>query len=285
MTLQFQDQSQNPLIANLAIFKAYQQSPYLSLKHSAYFQVYEELLSQYRGKSITFVEVGVLNGGSLFMWRNFFGPQARIIGIDFNPLAKRWEQDGFEIHIGSQSSPNFWKTFFSEVGPVDVLLDDGGHTNEQQIVTTHEAIPFIKDGGLLLVEDVHASYFRDFGNPSKYSFINYAKQFVDVVNSRFPGVQPVPQDLFKKAVYSVHFYDSIVGLSIDRTKCFTSSWTSNEGQTFEAEDYRHHDSAARRLNQALIKTFQRVGLKVSMGKFLKLAEGPLVKNRLKRFFK
>jgi len=285
MTLQFQDQSQNPLIANLGIFKAYQQSPYLSLKHSAYFQVYEELLSQYRGKSITFVEVGVLNGGSLFMWRNFFGPQARIIGIDFNPLAKRWEQDGFEIHIGSQSSPNFWKTFFSEVGPVDVLLDDGGHTNEQQIVTTHEAIPFIKDGGLLLVEDVHASYFRDFGNPSKYSFINYAKQFVDVVNSRFPGVQPVPQDLFKKAVYSVHFYDSIVGLSIDRTKCFTSSWTSNEGQTFEAEDYRHHDSAARRLNQALIKTFQRVGLKVSMGKFLKLAEGPLVKNRLKRFFK
>ena len=285
MTLQFQDQSQNPLIANLAIFKSYQQSPYLSLKHSAYFQVYEELLSQYRGKSITFVEVGVLNGGSLFMWRNFFGPQARIIGIDFNPLAKRWEQDGFEIHIGSQSSPNFWKTFFSQVGPVDVLLDDGGHTNEQQIVTTHEAIPFIKDGGLLLVEDVHASYFKDFGNPSKYSFINYAKQFVDVVNSRFPGVQPVPQDLFKKAVYSVHFYDSIVGLSIDRTKCFTSSWTSNEGQTFEAEDYRHHDSAARRLNQALIKTFQKVGLKVSMGKFLKIVEGPLVKNRLKRFFK
>jgi len=285
MTLQFQDQSQNPLIANLAIFKSYQQSPYLSLKHSAYFQVYEELLSQYRGKSITFVEVGVLNGGSLFMWRNFFGPQARIIGIDFNPLAKRWEQDGFEIHIGSQSSPNFWKTFFSQVGPVDVLLDDGGHTNEQQIVTTHEAIPFIKDGGLLLVEDVHAIYFKDFGNPSKYSFINYAKQFVDVVNSRFPGVQPVPQDLFKKAVYSVHFYDSIVGLSIDRTKCFASSWTSNEGQTFEAEDYRHHDSAARRLNQALIKTFQKVGLKVSMGKFLKIVEGPLVKNRLKRFFK
>ncbi|MBT8581165.1 class I SAM-dependent methyltransferase [Polynucleobacter paneuropaeus] len=285
MTIQFQNQTLNPLIANLEIFKAYQQSPYLSLKHSAYFQVYEELLSQYRGKSITFVEVGVLNGGSLFMWRNFFGPQARIIGIDFNPLAKRWEQDGFEIYIGSQSSSDFWKNFFSAVGPVDVLLDDGGHTNEQQIVTTHEAIPFIKDGGLLPVEDVHTSYFKDFGNPSKYSFINYAKQFVDVVNSRFPGVQPAPQARFKKAVYSVHFYDSIVGLSVDRTKCFTSSWTSNEGQTFEAEDYRHHDSAARQLNQALIKTFHKVGLKVSMGKFLKLVEAPLVKNRLKRFFK
>ena len=95
----------NPSLDSLDIYKSYLASPYLSLKHSAYFQVYEELLGKYRNQNITFVEVGVLNGGSLFMWRHFFGPKARIIGIDFNPLAKRWEDDGFEIHIGSQSDP------------------------------------------------------------------------------------------------------------------------------------------------------------------------------------
>ena len=272
-----------PRLQDLEIYKSYLASPYLSLKHSAYFQVYEDLLSKYRNKKITFVEVGVLNGGSLFMWRDFFGPEARIIGVDFNPLAKRWEEDGFEIFIGSQSSPDFWRDFFSSIGMVDVLLDDGGHTNEQQIVTTHQSIPFIKDGGLLIVEDVHASYFKDFGNPSKYSFINYAKLFIDGINARFPGVEVV-KNMFRDAVYSAHFYDSIVAFSVDRRKCFVSSWTSNEGQTFEAEDYRHHDSLARKTNQALIGAFKKVGIKFSMGKFLKLIEGPVVKARLKNYF-
>lgn len=271
------------LLTDLEIYKSYLQSPYLSLKHSAYFQVYEELLSKYRNKPIIFVEVGVLNGGSLFMWRHFFGSQARIIGVDFNPLAKRWEQDGFEIHIGSQSDPQFWQNFFNSIGMVDVLLDDGGHTNEQQIVTTHQSIPFIKDGGLMIVEDAHASYFKDFGNPSKYSFINYAKLFIDGINARFPGVNVV-QNMFRDAVYSAHFYDSIVAFAIDRRKCFTSSWTSNEGKTFEAEDYRHHDSLARRTNQALIAGFKKVGIKFSMGKFLNVVEKPIVKARLKRYF-
>jgi len=163
------------------------------------------------------------------------------------------------------------------------LLDDGGHTNEQQIVTTHQSIPFIKDGGLLIVEDVHASYFKDFGNPSKYSFINYAKLFIDGINARFPGVEVV-KNMFRDAVYSAHFYDSIVAFRVDRRKCFVSSWTSNEGQTFEAEDYRHHDSLARKTNQALIGAFKKVGIKFSMGKFLKLIEGPVVKARLKNYF-
>ncbi len=270
-------------LEDLQIYQSYLQSPYLSLKHSAYFQVYEELLSKYRNKPITFVEVGVLNGGSLFMWRHFFGPQARIIGVDFNPLAKRWEKDGFEIYIGSQSDPQFWTSFFDSVGMVDVLLDDGGHTNEQQIVTTHQSIPFIKDGGLLIVEDVHTSYFQDFGNPSKYSFISYAKLFIDGINGRFPGVKVV-QNIFRDAVFSAHFYDSIVAFSIDRRKCFTSQWTSNEGQTFEAEDYRHHDSMARKTNQALISGFSKLGIKFSMGKFLNMIEKPIVRSRIRRFF-
>ena len=90
--------------------------------------------------------------------------------------------------------------------------------------------------------------------------------------------------MFRDAVYSAHFYDSIVAFSINRAKCFTSSWTSNEGKTFEAEDYRHHDSFARKTNQALIGGFKKVGIKFSMGKFLNLIERPMVKARLKRYF-
>ena len=273
----------NENLNDLEVYKAYLKSPYLSLKHSAYFQVYEELFSPYRNKKIVFVEVGVLNGGSLFMWREFFGVEARIIGVDFNPLAKRWKKDGFEIYIGSQSDPNFWDEFFKSVGAVDILLDDGGHTNEQQIVTTYKSIPFINDGGLLLVEDVHTSYFSDFNNPFKYSFINYAKLIVDGVNARFPGVN-LPQKIFGDAVYSVRFYDSIVGFFIDRRKCFISTWTSNNGKSFDAEDYRHHDSLARKANQVLIAGFKNFGIKFSMGKLLKLIELPYIRYKLRKYF-
>jgi cephalosporin hydroxylase len=240
-------------ISNLEIFKCYQASPYLSIKHTSYFQVYEELLLQYRGKPITFVEVGVLNGGSLFMWRKFFGEQARIIGVDFNPQAKKWEKDGFEIHIGNQADPKFWEEFFASVGKVDIVLDDGGHTNEQQIVTTLQSIPNINDGGLLIVEDVHASYMRQFSNPAKYSFIEYAKNLVDVVNSRFPQLQ-LSKNILRESVYSISFFESIVSFNINRTKCFISAPTSNEGISFDAQDYRQHISRARGI-AAKLKTW------------------------------
>ena len=79
----------------------------------------------------------MIGGGSLFMWRDFFGDKARIIGIDFNPNAKKWASAGFEIFIGNQSDEKFWSEFNNTVGPIDVVLDDGGHTYKQQIIGEH----------------------------------------------------------------------------------------------------------------------------------------------------
>ena len=58
-------------------YKAYKKSPYKSIKHSSYFPVYDHLFGSYIGKEITFVEIGILGGGSLYMWREFFGKKAR----------------------------------------------------------------------------------------------------------------------------------------------------------------------------------------------------------------
>jgi len=105
-------------------------SPYFSLKHGNYFPIYDELLLKFVGQPITFIEIGVLEGGSLFMWRDFFGKNARVIGIDMNPEAAKWREHGFEIFIGDQSSPKFWKELHEKVGSVNVVLDDGGHRND-----------------------------------------------------------------------------------------------------------------------------------------------------------
>ena len=126
-------------------YKSFIKSKYLSLKYKNYFNVYDKLFNKYRNKKITFVEVGVFSGGSLFMWKDYFGKDARIIGIDINPEAEKWKDHGFEIFIGSQSKEKFWKDFYNKVGKIDILLDDGGHHNKEQIISVHSSIPNIND--------------------------------------------------------------------------------------------------------------------------------------------
>lgn len=225
---------------NTTSFAAYKKSPNRSIKHSTYFETYDELFARYRGKPITFVEIGVLGGGSLFMWREFFGEQARIIGIDLNPNAKKWEKDGFEIFIGSQSDEAFWQEVKQAVGPMDVVLDDGGHTYEQQIVTTEMLLDNIKDGGMLVVEDTHTSYMPGFG-PKKYSFMRYVAQMMDRMHYRFSKISG-PTD---NRVWSVQVFESIVAFHINRDASNrVSAVTDNGGAHDNAVDFRHADNSA-----------------------------------------
>ncbi|HEX6162201.1 MAG TPA: class I SAM-dependent methyltransferase, partial [Vicinamibacterales bacterium] len=128
------------------------------VKWRHYFPIYEQLLDKYRGRPITVVEVGVAHGGSLEAWRSYFGPAARIIGIDLDPATRALERDGFEILIGDQSDPAFWRRVLPAIGPIDVLIDDGGHASVEQIVTAAGALPHIADGGIIIVEDTHSAY-------------------------------------------------------------------------------------------------------------------------------
>ena len=228
--------------SNLKLFQIYRNLKRVSLKSDTYFQAYEEMFEKYVGKKITFVEVGVLQGGSLFMWREYFGKDARIIGIDLHPNAKELEKHGFEIFIGSQSDKNFWKDFYSKVGKIDILLDDGGHVNDQQIITLGESINNINDNGLIVTEDVHTSYFKKFGNPSKHSFINYSKYLVDVVNSRFPETKIKKNNDFRNKIHSISFYESIVALKINSKKSLESTvLRNNESESIKVADLRYSD--------------------------------------------
>lgn len=216
-------------------------SPRRSIKHTTYFAAYDDLLSNYRGKPITFVEVGVLGGGSLFMWREFFGPDARIIGVDLNSAARKWENDGFEIFIGSQSDPAFWQDFTAKVGSVDILLDDGGHTYDQQIITFEAMIGNIRDGGILIVEDTHTSYMSGFG-PRRYSFMRFVAHQVDRMNARFG---PFDGPNAERRFWSVRIYESIVAFVINHeASSLRSEATDNGGEDDAAIDMRMTDSTA-----------------------------------------
>lgn len=62
-------------------------------KMSNYFNVYERHFSSFRNKDVVILEIGVANGGSLQMWKNYFGNKAKIYGIDINPTCKNFEEE------------------------------------------------------------------------------------------------------------------------------------------------------------------------------------------------
>jgi SAM-dependent methyltransferase len=182
-------------------------------KWEHYFEVYHRHFARYRGQPCNVLEIGVFHGGSLQMWRDYFGPAARITGVDIKPEAAQFAGEGVDVVIGDQADRGFLRELARRVGPIDVLIDDGGHTMQQQITTLEELYGHVRPDGVVLVEDTHTSYWRGFGgglrNPS--TFMEMSKRLVDDLNawhSMDPhSLSPGP---FTQSTRSIHFYDSIV---------------------------------------------------------------------------
>lgn len=192
-----------------------------------YLDVYDKYFSAYRDREIVFVEFGVSEGGSLELWRSYFGSKARIIGVDINPACRQFGGQGIEVLIGDQADPDFLKKLAEHVGPIDILVDDGGHTANQQITTFEHLYHTVKVPGIYLVEDTHTAFW---GGP--YSDRYDQKSFMDFAFDRcrslqewtmrqaqfrrfgIPPAHRVPARLpvsdFCRLTNSISFYDSIV---------------------------------------------------------------------------
>lgn len=194
--------------------------PLISDKWDPYFEVYERYFTPYVGSESVFVEVGVQNGGSLLMWREFLGPRATIIGIDLDPavlsLQDRYD-DRTHLVIGNQADPQFWQRFFDQFPAVDVFLDDGGHAMNEQIVTFESVWPRLNMGGTYICEDTATSYWRSFNSYLRCpdSFMEYSKRLIDCVNYEQieaedrSKIRYQQKDLVKDLT-SISFYNSMV---------------------------------------------------------------------------
>ena len=245
----------------------------LSSKWSKYFDVYEENFSKFKGKDIIFVEIGVSNGGSLEIWKKYFGSKSRIIGIDINSECKKFEKDNIEIFIGNQSNPNFWENFFQEVGMVDIILDDGGHTNLDQIITTVECVKNINDGGLLLVEDTHTSYMKKYNSSMKYNFVNFSKKIIEDINSNIRM-----NFSLKKYIYSVQFYESMIVFNIDRSK------TGINKQIISGKIDNQIKDLTWSANDEVLGKYKDVPKNKIVKNLLRFIKKKIINDKLKKFF-
>jgi len=194
-------------------------------KWDHYFEVHERHLQRLADSGITLLEIGILDGGSLQMWKSYFGHRARIYGIDINPDCKAHEEAQIEIFIGDAADRSFCRQVLSQTGPLDVVIDDGGHKASQQLTAFEELYPAVRDGGVYIVEDTHTSFWPEFiDTPDKKTFLQFAYEKVLDLHGwtsqqqhweRFgtdpqDRAQDLPVTEFCRTTASINFYDSIV---------------------------------------------------------------------------
>jgi 23S rRNA U2552 (ribose-2'-O)-methylase RlmE/FtsJ len=165
-----------------AIF--YEHNGRIAQKWHHYLEIYErhfEPLRQ-RQQALRILELGVSRGGSLEIWRKYFGPRARIVGIDIDPAcAERVDPENI-VMMGDQSDPKVLQAAIERLGGgVDLVIDDGSHLGRHQIPTFEFLYPRISERGVYVCEDLHCSYWptHEGGLHRQGTFAEYAKALVD----------------------------------------------------------------------------------------------------------
>lgn len=182
-------------------------------KWQHYFEIYDLHFSRFRGREVTILEFGVFQGGSLQMWKHYFGPQAKIYGVDIDPRCKKLEEDQIQIFIGDQEDRNFLKSLPEKIGKIDIIIEDGGHRMTQQIATFEELFDHVDPYGLYLCEDLLTSYSPKYGGgyQDPGSFIEYSKKLIDSLHAwHSQDKARLDVNSFTKSAHSLHFYESIL---------------------------------------------------------------------------
>jgi len=120
---------------------------------SHYFPIHEHHLAKFVGRPINLLEIGVGHGGSLQLWKAYFGPNAKIYGLDIDPRCKEYEETQISIEIGPQAEVETvgWAN-------LHVVIDDGSHKHKDQCASFTRLWPEIHPGGCYIIEDCHQGY-------------------------------------------------------------------------------------------------------------------------------
>lgn len=179
-------------------------------KWTHYFEAYHRHLGHLRGKDFRLLELGVFKGGSLELWRKYFGPKAVIYGIDIDPQCAGYVDEPNQVRIGSQADPMFLRLVVNEMRGLDVVIDDGSHKASHQRASFEVLFPLLSEGGLYLIEDTHTSYWAGFcegGYRRKGTAIEFGKSLIDDMHGHYHFRSG---GIAKDWIPAIHFYDSMI---------------------------------------------------------------------------
>ena len=199
-------------------------------KWEHYFDIYDHCLSKFYDKKISFLEIGIQNGGSIEVAQKLFDPKSSISGLDIDPRCSDINNilKDVNIYIGSQVDEQLLNKIATDHNKnFDVIIDDGSHIQSHMIFTFTRMFQFINDGGVYLIEDTHTNY-----SPShQESFFgiglyDYFKGLSERLNLDY--MDPASRQRYKiprnrrdkrdyhndinHFIFSIEFFDSIIAI-------------------------------------------------------------------------
>ena len=185
-----------------------------------YTRHYDRHFAEFREQRIKLLEIGIggfesptLGGESLRMWKYYFR-RGMIYGLD---VFDKSPIDEPRIHtiMGDQSDPECLKAIADGLGPLDIIIDDGSHLSSHIITSFTALFPYVIDGGLYVIEDLHTSYWpgwngnrNDVNDPA--TTIGFLKTLLDGLHyqDQMPGSSVKPSSITQN-VRGIHIYHNI----------------------------------------------------------------------------
>ena len=151
---------------------------------SGFTGIYNLLFSNVRDKEINFAEIGIEHNGSTKMWRDYFS-LANIHAFEYDKKkienAKKDNlKNTFYHEIDVTIESGIYNNFKKANLKFDIIIDDSTHWFENQINIIKNAIPFLNNNGLLVIEDIHR-FRKDYSEQSYYNSLKEFKHFFSEV--------------------------------------------------------------------------------------------------------
>ena len=186
-----------------------------------YTEVYSQYFSPLKDKPIKFLEIGIYKGASVKLWEEYF-KAADLHFMDITFQNAEYFSNRSQYHLCNQESIAELRNLINTTGgDFDVILDDGGHTMNQQITSFKTLFPHVKSGGMYIIEDLHTSYWPHWGGGNhRGTAIAFLKSLIDDVNfvgqrtgkASHLNVDPSIHDelnIYREQIRTIHFYDSV----------------------------------------------------------------------------
>jgi len=136
-----------------------------------YLNHYYEFFKEHRYKNLKILEIGIYNGASLRLWKEFF-PNSEVYGIDNQTKTdaggafcsdltiEDLNQIGVKTFLADQSKEEDLEEFIKfSGGGFDIIIDDGSHQQQDQQLSLGVLFPFLKSGGIYIIEDLTLPHY------------------------------------------------------------------------------------------------------------------------------
>lgn len=184
--------------------------------HDYYNRAYQDTLFPVKDSASKIVEIGIGEGYSLEVWREFF-KNASIIGLDMSPTAGNGILNMDRITLQNMDlSVKLNLESFAEQNPdIDVLTDDGTHKMADQQLALATLFKSIKPGGIYIIEDLHTSVeckipekaIYNWGDPNKTTTLDVLQHFEKTGKIISDYMTPEEMKYLENNIESVKIFD------------------------------------------------------------------------------